>query len=98
MPGGNRTGPDGTGPMTGRAAGFCAGNDAPGSMNASKSGRGTNRRRRTRGGRRRSQGSITPTSSTKQQQINDLKSQADLLEDSLGVLQEKIATLQRTED
>jgi hypothetical protein len=30
MPGGDRTGPRGMGPMTGRAAGYCAGYDAPG--------------------------------------------------------------------
>lgn len=30
MPGGDRTGPMGAGPMTGRGAGYCAGNDAPG--------------------------------------------------------------------
>jgi len=30
MPGGDRTGPAGMGPMTGRAAGFCAGSNAPG--------------------------------------------------------------------
>jgi len=30
MPNGNGTGPAGTGPMTGRGAGYCAGNNAPG--------------------------------------------------------------------
>ena len=30
MPGGDRTGPNGIGPMTGRAAGYCAGNSVPG--------------------------------------------------------------------
>ena len=34
MPGGDRTGPLGMGPMTGRAAGYCAGFAAPGFMNA----------------------------------------------------------------
>ena len=34
MPGGDRTGPMGMGPMTGRAAGFCAGYGAPGYANA----------------------------------------------------------------
>lgn len=29
MPGGDRTGPQGMGPMTGRAAGYCAGYDSP---------------------------------------------------------------------
>lgn len=33
MPGGDGTGPEGLGPMTGRAAGFCAGNSAPGYAN-----------------------------------------------------------------
>jgi hypothetical protein len=33
MPFGDRTGPYGTGPMTGRAAGFCAGYDRPGYAN-----------------------------------------------------------------
>ena len=33
MPGGDRTGPLGMGPMTGRAAGFCAGYPVPGYMN-----------------------------------------------------------------
>lgn len=32
MPGGDRTGPDGFGPMTGRGMGFCAGYDTPGYM------------------------------------------------------------------
>jgi len=33
MPGGDRTGPLGLGPMTGRAAGYCAGYSTPGYMN-----------------------------------------------------------------
>ena len=33
MPGGDRTGPMGMGPRTGRAAGFCAGYDVPGYAN-----------------------------------------------------------------
>jgi len=33
MPDGDRTGPMGQGPMTGRAAGFCAGYPVPGYMN-----------------------------------------------------------------
>lgn len=30
MPGGDKTGPEGRGPRTGRGAGYCAGNDQPG--------------------------------------------------------------------
>jgi hypothetical protein len=33
MPGGDGTGPAGMGPMTGRAAGYCAGYPVPGFMN-----------------------------------------------------------------
>ena len=33
MPGGDRTGPLGWGPMTGRAAGYCAGYPVPGYLN-----------------------------------------------------------------
>jgi len=33
MPGGNGTGPQGMGPMTGRGAGFCAGNSITGYIN-----------------------------------------------------------------
>lgn len=40
MPRGDRTGPSGSGPMTGRVAGFCAGFDRPGYMNP-QGGRGT---------------------------------------------------------
>lgn len=40
MPGGDRKGSEGMGPMTGRGLGFCAGNDAPGSA---RLGRGAGR-------------------------------------------------------
>jgi len=33
MPGGDRTGPAGMGPMTGRRAGYCVGNASPGTFN-----------------------------------------------------------------
>lgn len=51
MPRGNRTGPNGMGPMTGRAAGFCAGNDEAGFYSAPGGGFG---RGRNRGAGRRS--------------------------------------------
>ncbi|MFC1509244.1 DUF5320 domain-containing protein [Candidatus Omnitrophota bacterium] len=44
MPGGDRTGPQGMGPMTGRSAGYCTGNNVPGSMNPA-GGRGMAMRR-----------------------------------------------------
>jgi hypothetical protein len=51
MPGGNGTGPAGMGPMTGRAAGFCAGYPVPGYANP-VGGRGYWGRGRGRGGGR----------------------------------------------
>ena len=52
MPRGDRTGPDGYGPMTGRAAGYCAGYDRPGFANpiANNYGRGMANRFGRRGG------------------------------------------------
>ncbi|HOP06569.1 MAG TPA: DUF5320 domain-containing protein [candidate division Zixibacteria bacterium] len=40
MPGGDKTGPLGEGPMTGRGAGYCSGNDQPGYMSNWGAGRG----------------------------------------------------------
>ncbi|MBZ0265402.1 DUF5320 domain-containing protein [bacterium] len=60
MPGGDRTGPSGTGPLTGRAAGYCAGYDDPGFANPGprrgfgrRFGRGLQRRLGWEGGRGR---------------------------------------------
>lgn len=43
MPRGDRTGPGGMGPMTGRAAGYCNGYDRPGYANFGYPGRGMGR-------------------------------------------------------
>ncbi len=52
MPLGDKTGPAGVGPMTGRGAGYCAGYDTPGYMNPGPGpaafGRGVGRRFRNR--------------------------------------------------
>lgn len=57
MPGGDRTGPLGMGPLTGRGAGYCRGFEMPGYANTVPGGRGASRgfggggygkRRRTR--------------------------------------------------
>jgi len=57
MPGGDRTGPMGAGPMTGRGAGMCAGYDVPGYMDpafsrGSRGGRGRGFGRGFQGGGR----------------------------------------------
>ncbi len=51
MPRGDGTGPNGAGPMTGRGAGFCAGNRAPGYMNPGPGCGPWGRGRRGAGGR-----------------------------------------------
>ena len=59
MPGGDRSGPIGQGPRTGRAMGFCAGYDRPGSMSPGPGlglGRGMGRMYNPRGGMFRGQG------------------------------------------
>lgn len=43
MPGGDKKGPMGEGPMTGRGLGLCAGNDTPGSATDINQGRGMGR-------------------------------------------------------
>lgn len=53
MPRGDRTGPLGMGPKTGRAAGFCAGSDRPGFMNPAGGGMGFGRGAGGGGGRGR---------------------------------------------
>lgn len=45
MPGGDRTGPIGAGPMTGRGAGYCSGFDVPGFANNIPEARGLARGR-----------------------------------------------------
>ena len=44
MPGLDQTGPTGQGPQTGRGAGYCGGNDAPGYATAGRQGLGGGRR------------------------------------------------------
>ncbi|MBN2555833.1 MAG: DUF5320 domain-containing protein [Anaerolineales bacterium] len=43
MPGGDRTGPNGEGPMTGRGSGYCGGSDTPGYAGPRGYGRGFER-------------------------------------------------------
>ena len=52
MPGGDRTGPIGAGPMTGRGAGYCTGSPTPGFMNRGFGGGGGFGRGFGRGGAR----------------------------------------------
>lgn len=109
MPRGDRTGPEGFGPMTGRAAGFCAGNAQPGFVSGGMRSFGWGNGmamgfRGGRGGRRRGfWGWAMPgfTGSRFQSEagtgVNEkeyLKSQADMLSASLEQIKKRIEELE----
>jgi len=109
MPSGDRTGPMGMGPMTGRGAGFCAGFSVPGYANPVGGcgygmgwgrGRGMGRGRgfgRGFGWARAGYGFSGPVASTvtAQQEAEDLKQQAEFLRNSLSQLNERIEQLEK---
>ena len=100
MPGGDGTGPMGMGPMTGRAAGYCAGYPAPGYMNPA--GRGWGRGHGWRHGywatglpgwARAGYGiEITP-----KQEADILKNEAKALKEQLEDIQSRIETLEKVQ-
>ena len=111
MPFGDRTGPGGTGPMTGRGGGFCGGQGHPG---YASSPRGVGAGSRGRGGRRgwRNQFHATglfgwqrwggsPASDAterrpgSEQEIGVLKSQAKQFETALDGIRNRIEQLQQ---
>lgn len=110
MPRGDRTGPDGTGPMTGRGAGFCAGYDVPGYANPAP-GRGFGfGMGRGRGGGRfgrrnrffatgqpfwaRSQGVPAAPEWSAPDEATALKSQASWLTQQLEAIQKRLSELE----
>ena len=103
MPGGDRTGPMGVGPMTGRAAGYCAGYPAPGYMNPGYGGFGFGGRGRGFRGRGRGwafgagypAGPVQMHPVTVEQELDGLKKQAEMLQDTLTQIHERIEQLQK---
>lgn len=102
MPGGDGTGPMGAGPMTGRAAGYCASAAAPGYARPGFGGGfGFGRRGGFRG---RGYGWASPAAfygtfdmptQTPQQELDGLKQQAQQLQSSLEQLNSRIEELQK---
>ncbi len=108
MPHGNRTGPQWTGPMTGRAAGYCAGYGVPGYMNP-LGGRGLGLGRGCRFGHGFGRGfgpgrvgvgdfgypPVGPAASpeTKEQELDLLESQAKGFERALDDIRKRISEL-----
>ena len=110
MQGGNRTGPNGLGPATGRGAGYCTGNTAPGyatpSFGQRGSGRGFNQF--SRGGFRNrfysagftgiKQDSLQNTFTQPHfESVDILKNQAKIMQDNLDAINQKIGELENIE-
>lgn len=100
MPRGDRTGPAGMGPMTGRASGFCAGFQSPGFMNRGggrgfrgQCGQGAGRGWRNRFCAPAYQVDM-PQGSTKNE-LGYLKEQAQYLKESLDNINKRVAELQK---
>ncbi len=96
MPQGDRTGPDGRGPRTGRGMGFCSGANQPGFMN-SGFGREFGRGRGVRQGRYAkpyAESVSQPATLTKEQQKKILEAEAVELEVELKAIKEKLKDLE----
>ena len=89
MPGGDRTGPVGRGPMTGRAAGYCSGYPNPGNINPGYGrgfGRGFGRGRGFWGRSNYPEPYYRP--------ISNREEEKTYLEDMIKSLEEEIKTIQ----
>lgn len=100
MPGGDGTGPMGMGPQTGRAEGFCSGNNTAGFASAGRGsfvggrGRGMRRGNGMGGGRMRS-GMRTPFA--QMEELSTLKQQETALGGTLEEIKRRIEALENSE-
>jgi hypothetical protein len=104
MPRGDRTGPIGAGPLTGRGAGWCAGHDRPGFANpASRLGLQAGYRGGGRGWRNMyyatglpgwARGQSVPPAPAAGRELADLKAEAVRLAQGLDVIEQRIAELE----
>lgn len=107
MPRGDRTGPDGMGPRTGRGMGYCAGYDSPGftkgvSRGGAGFGRGFGRGRGFRFWRQPTPvqpqpfyGYSEPVTLTKEEQKKILEEERKAIQEELKTLEEKIKELEK---
>jgi len=98
MPGGDRTGPLGAGPKTGRGMGYCSGYNLPGSANQTADLRSrfcSGHRGRGRGWRHHFYTTGIPgwAPPTPEQETANLKAQADSLKAQLEAIQKRIQEL-----
>lgn len=104
MPRGDRTGPMGAGPMSGRGAGWCTGFDRPGFANAGpRPGMGQGRRGGGRGWRNMYYATgmpgwvrpgLTPPAPAAGQPLADMKAQAAWLDGCLEELKKRIEAIE----
>lgn len=104
MPRGDRTGPVGTGPMTGRRAGYCSGSGVPGFMNSTLPGQsfGFGFRGRGRGWSNTAYATELPgwqrfiyTPPTSQEEAESLKAQSSWLKEQLAAIDKRIEELEK---
>ncbi len=110
MPRGDRTGPAGYGPMTGRGLGYCAGYPHPGFMAPGpRMGRGGFGRggwgyrhmyhaTGLPGWARTGYYPAPPAPPTQEEQVEDLKAYAEDLEDELKTIKEQIEQMENDDD
>lgn len=108
MPFGDKTGPLGQGPMTGRGRGFCAGNAVPGRSNPAPGfgmgrggGGGRGRRNRFGGAELRTQKApplVSPAIADREQEIAALRSAIDNLGTTLRGIQKRLEEIEAAKD
>ncbi len=99
MPRGDRTGPAGMGPGSGRRMGYCAGNDAPGFVTGGRFGmRGSGFNGRGRGFRHRFFASgmpFDPVEPNPNLELSSLKAQADMLKNELQAIENRLNSINK---
>ena len=113
MPRGDGTGPEGLGPQTGRAAGYCSGYNAPGYVDNAPAdrggrrglgrgpGRGRGRGRgfgRGRGYARRANNAPVANNAPRESEEEYLKREKSALEDELNAVQNRLEQLEDDEE
>jgi hypothetical protein len=89
MPQGDRTGPNGQGPMTGRRMGYCSGNNVPGCIN-SGFGRGMGRGRGFRARYAQQPIAFQPAVITEAQEKEMLKQELEAIKAEKSEIEERL--------
>ena len=94
MPQGNRTGPNGQGPMTGRGMGFCAGFNVPGFANVGF-GRGRGFGWRARAMQSVPMSQVQPTVITEKEEQQYLKQELEALREEMKEIEKRLKELKQ---